>query len=451
MNIEKLLERIRDNLNTVIKRDTELGDGLWKELIYLHPADIADFLDDLERIDAIALFSTFTKELKDDVFAEFSIPEQAEILKLLPENDKLSVLGSLGSDELADLFEYMSDEDVKKNLKLLHKQEREKVISLLKFDPESAGGIMEVDVLSLLQDFTVEKSVMILRKLQPKKEIYREIYLTDSKNKLVGHIHLQDLLLHTSASRLSTFMHKNELVAQASEDREEVASKMVHYGFMTVPVVGKDNYFLGVIPSDTLVDVIVKEASEDAQKMAALTPMKHTYFETPLLKILYQRGNILVVLLLAQSVSSLILGASESTLPIYLMIFVPMLMSTGGNTSHQTSTLVLQGMASGEIHKGNTTRFIKREMVTALALALILGITAFARAWFTKPDFWPSFVVSLTLSVIVMVAVILGSLIPIGLKRLNFDPAFSAGPFLATLMDIVGVAIFCIVAKIILA
>jgi magnesium transporter len=450
MNREKLLEKIRDNLDAVLKRDAELGDVLWKELIEFHPADIADFLSDLDREQAIPLFLTFPKELKTDVFAEFSIPEQSEILRLLPENEKVTALESLGSDELADLFEYMPDEDLKKNLKLLHRQEREKVISLLKFDPESAGGIMEIDVLSLLQDFTVEKSVMILRKLQPKKEIYREIYLTDGKNKLVGHIHLQDLLLHAAQSRLSSFMHKNELVAQADEDREEVASKMVHYGFMTVPVVGKDNYFLGVIPSDTLVDVIVEEATEDAQKMAALTPMKHTYFETPFFKILYQRGNILVILLLAQSVSTSILNAYETTLPPYLIIFVTMLMSTGGNTSHQTSTLVLQGMASGEIHKGNTLRFIKREMVTALALAFILGVAAFARAWFTNYRFWPSFAVAITLSVIVMAAVTLGSLIPIGLKKLNFDPAFSAGPFLATLMDIVGVAIFCIVVKMII-
>ncbi|MFC1842224.1 magnesium transporter [Candidatus Dependentiae bacterium] len=449
MSRENLLSKIRDNLQTVIKRDSTLGESLWKEFLELHPVDIADFLESLDKESSTQILSDLPRELRDEVFGESSVPEQSEVLKLLPESQKVEVLRSLGTDELTDLFDYMSDEDLKKNLKLLHKKEREKVISLLKFDPESVGGIMEVDVLSFMQDFTVDKSVKILQRLRPRQEIHREIYVTDDKHKLVGHIKLEDLVMHSPKARLVSFMHKNELVAQTHQDREEIANKMVHYGLMTVPVVGKDNYFLGVIPSDTLVEVIVKEATEDAQKMAALSPMKHTYFETPFWKILYQRGNILVVLLLAESMSTTILASYEGSMPIYLIVFITMLMSTGGNTSHQTSTLVIQGMASGEIHQGNVMRFIKREMLTAIGLALLVGSAAFARAWYTTRKLDASFAVALTVGVIVLTAVILGSLIPLGLKKLKIDPAFSAGPFLATLMDIVGVAIFCVIVKMI--
>jgi len=449
MSREKLLSKIRDNLEVVIQKDSPLGETLWKELLEFHPVDIADFLDSIDKESAMQVFSQLPKVIRNEVFEEFSVPEQAESLAFLSDQDKLEVMRALGTDELTDLFDYFSDEDLKKYLHLLHRKEREKVISLLKFDPESAGGIMDIDVLSLLQDFTVEKTVRLLQRLKPRQEIHRELYVTDDAHKLIGHIHLEDLLMHSPKKRISTFMSKNEIVAQADEDREVIAKKMIHYGLMTVPVVGKDNYFLGVIPSETLVEVIVKEADEDAQKMAALAPMEHTYFETPFWKILYKRGNILVVLMLAESISSIILHSYEKSLGS-LFIFVTMLMSTGGNTSHQTSTLVVRGMASGEIHKGNAFRFLKREVLTALGLAVILGGTAIVRAWFTTKDLMASFSVGLTIGVTVMAAVILGSLIPLGLKKLGMDPAFSAGPFLATLMDIVSVAIFCMIVYVLL-
>ena len=449
MNRDNLLDKIRDNLEVVIQKDSPLGESLWKELIGLHPVDIVDFLESVDKKSAMQLFANLPKHVRNGVFEEFSIPEQSDALAVLDDSDKLEVMRSLGTDELTDLFDYFSDDDLKKHLHLLHRKEREKVISLMKFHPESAGGIMDIDVLSLIQDFTVEKTVRLLQRLKPRQEVHRELYVTDDKHKLVGHVHLEDLLMHSPKTRISTFMSKNELVAQADEDREEIAQKMVHYGLMTVPVVGKDNYFLGVIPSETLVEVLVKEADEDAQKMAALAPMEHTYFETPFWKILYKRGNILVILMLAESVSSVILHSYEKSLGS-LVIFITMLMSTGGNTSHQTSTLVVRGMASGEIHKGNAMKFLKREFLTAFGLAAILGVTAFARAWFTTKNALQSFSVGLTIGVTVMVAVVLGSFIPLGLKKLNMDPAFSAGPFLATLMDIVSIAIFCVIVYMIL-
>jgi len=451
MNSENILNKISENLDAVINRDSPLGVALWKDLLELHPVDIADFIDDLDRETGMQLFSNLPKALRNDVFGEFSDPLKSESLGYLSEPDKVEALRSLGIDELTDLFDHFSDEELKKHLNLLHKKEREKVLSLLKFHPESAGGIMDIDILSLMQDFTVEKSIKILQRLRPKQEVHREIYVTDKNHKLIGYIYLEDLVLNDPKTRISSFMRKNDLIAQADEDRESIANKMVHYGLMTVPVVGKDNYFLGVIPSDILVDVIVKEATEDAQKMAALAPMKETYFNTPILKMLYKRGNILIVLLLAESFSTTILGAYEDSLPKYLLFFITMLMSTGGNTSHQTSTLVVQGMASGELHKGNVLRFLRREMLTAFLLATILGVTAFARAWYTTGFVLDSFVVGLTLGIIVLTAVVLGSFIPLGLKRLNIDPAFSAGPFLATLMDIIGVLIFAVLIKSILA
>src|SRR5690606_32370029 len=186
------------------------------------------------------------------------------------------------------------------------------------------------------------------------------------------------------------------------------------------------------------------------QKMAAMTPLPRPYFEKPFFQSLYERSRILVILLLAGSVSTTIMGIYEATLTEMLLFFVPMLTSVGGNTSNQTSAVAICGMASGEFDQSTMKLFLRREFIMASFLSIILGMTAFARVYFTTGQMWQSIVVSLTLSVIVLVSVTLGSAMPFMLQRLGIDPAFSAGPFLATIMDILGVFIYCTSIKLFL-
>jgi magnesium transporter len=322
----------------------------------------------------------------------------------------------------------------------------------MRFDPESAGGIMNTDVLTLMQDFTVEKSIQILQRLQPRRELHHSIYVTNQDNELVGHINLEDLLLKNPKTRLSSFLRKNELVVGVDEDRESVAHKMVHYKLMTAPVVGTGNIFLGIIPSETLVDVIEREAAEDVYKISALAPIKHAYFDTPFARLFYQRASILVILLLVQTLSTIIIGKYEVLLGSFLMMFITMITSTGGNSSSQTSALVIQGLISGEITDSNIMRFLKRELFMALAIGASLGVISFVRVYLTHTgNVWGNLAVSVSLTVIVVVSVMLGSLIPIILKKLDLDPALSAGPFLATIMDVLGLLIYCGISQLILS
>lgn len=450
MNGNQILHEIKENIEAVAAQESGLGVSLWKEFLRIHPADIAQFLSDIHRDSLKLLFLKLPKELKLAVFEDFSDINKVYALSIMHEQDLIDALNTLTADTLTDLFDLLSDEELKRYLDLLHKKARQQVISLLKFHPESAGGIMEIRVLTFMDDFTVEKSIKILQRLRPRRDIHQHIYVTDHRHRLVGFIQLEDLVLQDPKSRISSFMHDNELVAFANEDREVIAQKMVHYGMMTVPVVGDDNYFLGVIPSETLVDVIREEASEDVQKMSALTPMKYPYFETPFWRLLYERSYILIALLLAESFSNTILEAHQATLGLFLMSFIPMLISAGGNTSNQTSAMVIQGMASGDIHSENMFKFLRREIVMAFMLGTILGITAFIRVYMTGGTVLQSSVISFTLATIVLASVTLGSCIPLLLKRFNIDPAFSAGPFLATLMDILGILIYCYISKLIL-
>lgn len=452
MDVKNLLQEIRDNCSAVIKQDSPRGDALWQEFLGVHPADIADFFTDIDKESFEQLFVKLPKHLKLSVFQQLSEQQKKLCLSFMTEQEKIDALNKLPADELTDFFDTVSDEDLKKYLALLHKTQREQVVSLLKFHPESAGGIMDTEVVTLLEGFTVEKSIKLLQRLKLRSDIHRQLYVTDNRHRLVGHILLQDLVLQEPTKKIESFMQPNELVAYADQDREEITQGMVHYHLMNVPVVSRDNIFLGVIPSDTLVDVLVEEAHEDVQKMAALAPMKQTYFETPFLKFLWSRSSILVVLLLAESFSTTMMEAHEATLKYgSLLFYINMLISTGGNSSSQTSAVVIQGLASGEIRNSNIMRFLKREFCMATMLGLILGGAAFARSYMHSGDLSEGIIVSLTVGLIVLVSVILGSCIPLFLKRLKLDPAFSAGPFLATVMDIFGILIYCYVSKLILA
>lgn len=448
MNSERLLHEIQDHMEAVIAQDTDLGKGLWREFIELHPADIADFFSDIETKHFQPLFLKLPKKVRLEVFQEFSDMMKVHSLTFMSDKERADALNSLPADQLTDLFDLFSDEELKINLELLNKVERDHVLSLMRFDPESAGGIMDTQVLLFMQDFTVHKCIQVLQRLQPNREIYQQIYITDRDHHLVGHIRLEDLVLEHPQARIQTFMRDNEYVARPEEDRELIAKKMVHYGLMTVPVVDDTNLFLGIITNETLVDVLVEEASEDVQKMSALAPMKYPYFETSFLRLLFERGYILVALLLAQSFSTTIMKSYQTTLEYgVLLYFTTMLISTGGNTSSQTSAIVIQGLITGEIHATNVLKFLRRELLMAGILGLVLGAVAFIRAYISAASFIESVAISASLMGIVIVSTMLGSLIPLILKRLGIDPAFSAGPFLATVMDILGILIYCFVSR----
>lgn len=448
---QELLQDIQEHIALIVEQNGEQATFWWNQLQSLHAADIAYVFSLINRSYATLLFQRLEPVHQIEVFAELSDALKVNILSELSDENKKFILTHTSLDDLTDLFDAVSDHDLKKYLTMLSTQDRKKMLSLLNFDPDSAGGNMDTEVITLIQNFTVEKSIQILQRLQPSRELHQEIYVTDQDNILVGHIRLEELVLRPPQTRLGSFMHENDLVINAHNDKEDVAKKMIHYNKMTVPVVGENNYFLGVISSDTLVDIIEEEASEDVYRLSAMTPIKYSYFETSFFRILYERSFILIILLAAQSLSSVIIKRYEQTLAGFLMYFITMLISTGGNSSSQTSALVIQGMAAGEITPDNFGRFLKRECRMAIVIALILGLFSFVRVYLTyNNNIIGACAVSISLSIIVFVSVLLGSGIPIVLKKVNIDPAYAAGPFLATIMDILGLLIYCYVSGLIL-
>ncbi len=448
MNIKNILMEVRDNLEAVITQDSALGESLWQAFLAVHPADMADFLGAIPKYQAQKLFINLPKAEKLTVFEEFSGFMQEVVLDAMGDQEKVEVFRSLPADELTDFFDHLSDEDLKKYLSLLRKDVREKVLSLLKFEPDSAGGIMTTDVLTFMQDFTVEQSIKLLQRLQPSRDIHQQIFVIDQEYNLLGYINLESLVLHKPHERVKSFMHKNELVIRADEDQEKVAQEMVHYGLITAPVVSDNNKFLGVISSEQLVDVLVEEATEDVQRMASLPPMKFPYFEMPFLRVLYLRSYVLIALVVAEFFGGSLLRGYSGIMKFGILgSFLPMLTSAGGNSGSQTSAVVIQGLASGDIEFVNLFRLLRREFCLSLLMACMLGGITFGRAYWVGGSWLECIAIGGSLSLIVLLSSMLGTIIPFILRRFKIDPAFSAGPFLATLMDILGIVIYCQVSS----
>ena len=448
MDRERIFDEVLENLEAVIMRDTALGESLWEAFISLHPADITNFLGNISRRDAQRLFAQLPKALKVATFEELSDFMKVVALEPLNDSEKIEAFRSLPVDELADLFDHLSDEDLKKYLNMLAKDVRERVLSLLKFNPDSAGGIMTTDVLTLMAGFTVDQAIKLIQRVQPSQEIHQQIFIVDKEHNLLGHINLQDLVLNKPDERIRDFMKKNELVVRADDDQETVAKEMVHYGLIAVPVVSESNAFLGVISSEELVDVLVEEATEDVQRMASLPPMKNPYFEITFWRLLYLRGYVLVAFMIAESFSGTLLRSYEEVMKVGILYsFLPILMSAGGNSGSQTSAVVIQGMAAGELTFSNMFRLFRREFFISGTLSTLLAFISFARAYYTGGSLMECYAISISLGLIVLLASMLGNIIPFVLRKFNIDAAFSAGPLLATFMDILGILIYCHVSS----
>lgn len=449
LKIKKILFQIENNIDAVIAENTALGKDLWQILITLHHADIAMLLGKLDPELQVALFTKLPLDISTNVFRKIPQEKQAFLLLKLDIDYAAFILKNMPAGELTDLFDYLSDEDLEKYLHLLQINQRNKILSLLNFDPRSAGGRMNSDVITLQQDFTVKRCVELLQRLGPDKPVMQRIYVTNKDNVLIGYVTLDKLVLSKPETPLANIISPNELVVLVDEDQEEVANQMYHYGLLYVPVVDKHNRFLGAITADDVLEIIKEEDSEDVYKMSGLIPVEYGYFSTPMWRIIWQRGIWLVGLLVLQSFSSMILSKYSDMINRYTIVavFLTMLIGTGGNAGNQSATLIIRGLTTREMTRRNLYKVLMREFGIALILGLILVAVGFTRVFWSYHDVVTAMVISFSLFLIVVTSMVLGAFIPMMLEYFDIDPAHSAAPFLATLMDILGVLIYCFVCS----
>jgi magnesium transporter len=446
-SIESMVAAINSSVDSIANNPkSNKSSQLLGRLEQFFPADISDILESIDSGCLFPLFRMLEGSLKADVFMEFSAPRRKNIFTLCNSEEREGLLDCLTIDELADFFDELPEEDAQKYIKVLNKNERQKILSLLKFSETSAAGIMDSQVVVLNDKMTISKAVSLLQRVDYDKALYRTIYVVNSKRQLIGSILIEDLILNTSSKKISCILKYDLLSVKADVDQDEIVLYMRRYNLEILPVVNEENVFLGAITGKKLTKAMGEETSEDIFRMASMKPIEEDYFEIPLISLIFQRGWVLAILMLLQSISTMIITHYESILVGFLIAYVGMLTSTGGNSGSQVSALVIEGLASGSLRMSQAFRFIRREIVISVILGILLGLIAFFRIYLLGGSIHEGWIVSITIVFIVIASVILGAIIPLFLKKLGMDPAYSAGPLLATIMDIIGIMIFTSVA-----
>lgn len=448
LKLEALISHLEDHIQEVLDGSTENGIQLWKAVLGHHPADIAAMIDRMRPERQAPFLKKLSKEVGPRVFERLAASTQSSLLTHLDIDQATYILQQMPSDKLTHLFDYVSDDHLQNYLKLLQKKQRTQIISSLNFLPKSAGRIMTSDVLTFPRDFTVKKSIGLLQRIGSKRDVLQHIYLTDEQHMLAGYIKIEDLVLSKPETPLMHIMFPCDVIARVDDDQEEVARQMKHYDLFSVPVVEQNNHFLGVITADDIFDVIEEEAGEEVYKMSGLSPIEDGYLQTSFWTLIRQRSVWLVGLLFLQSFSSEIMSSYDWVFEKYTIFtfFLTMLMGTGGNAGNQSATLVIRGLTTGEINRKTSWYVLMREMMSASVIGALLGCMSFIRVYTHNQDIMMAGIISLVLFCIIMCSMTLGTAIPLLLDRMGIDPAHSAAPFLATIMDILGILILCMIA-----
>jgi len=445
MDREEILLVIKSDLVSISKQKALLLD--------MNTVDIAEILEELDKEKIIKLFRLLPKVIASDVFTYMDSDNQQIIIEAITDTEISEIMGELFVDDTVDFIEEMPANVVNRVLKNTPAEKRKIINQILQYPDDSAGSIMTTEYVGLSEDAKVREAFDKIRTTGLSKETIYTCYVIRSDQLLVGVVSAKDLMLAGPHERIGDIMDKNFIFAFTIDDQEFIAEQFSKYNLLAMPVVDKDQRLVGIITVDDVVDVIVEESTEDIEKMGGLIPSDEPYLKTGILKLARNRIIWLLVLMLSATITGLIISNYEArmvAMPI-LMVFIPLLMDTGGNAGAQTSTLIIRGMAVGEINPKDIFRIMWKEARIAMLCGLGLGFVNFIWIFFIYgQNLLLSTAVTLTLFCTLLTAKILGCILPIVAKRLKIDPAIMATPLITTVNDALSLVIYFAVAKMIL-
>ncbi|MBQ6695845.1 MAG: magnesium transporter [Lachnospiraceae bacterium] len=441
------LEVVRELLET--KQYTKLR----QLLAEMNDADIAAYMDELDEADELKVFRILPKDLAADVFAYLEVENQQMIITSLTDKEAAHVIDNLMADDAVDLLEEMPASVVKKLLANVSAEARRDINHLLRYPEESAGSIMTVEYVDLKESLTVEQAIERIRKVGVDSETINICYVLDAQRRLLGTVALRYLLLSDSDEIIGDIMHENVISINTLMDQEEVAKQFKKYDFISMPVVDNENRLVGIITVDDIVDIMEEETTEDMEKMAAIVPGDKPYIRTSVWENFLKRIPWLLFLMVSSAFTGAILASYENALSVCaaLTFFIPMLMGTGGNAGGQASVTVIRGISMGEIEYRDVPSVMWKELRVSVLCGLCLAVANFAKLMlFDKVGLLVALVVSITLLVVVVMAMLLGCVLPVIAKRIGLDPAVMASPFITTIVDALSLLVYFRVAVMIL-
>ncbi len=407
--------------------------------------DIAEFLEEVPAQNALLMFRMLPKTMAAEVFTLLPKDQQTRFISAATDKELVPILDEIFLDDMVDIVEEMPANVVKKILKNTDSESRMLINQFLKYPKDSAGSLMTIEYVGLKKGMTVEQSLAYIKQIGLKSETIYTCYVTDENRILEGIISLKDLVLADSSDKLDTLFSKEFICVNTHDDQEKVARTFKKYGFLALPVVDNENRLIGIITVDDIMDVMEQEATEDFQRMAAMQPNEETYLQTSVLKLAKHRIGWLLLLMVSETFTGTIIEQYTQLLAsvTILTAFIPMLMDTGGNSGSQSSTLIIRGLATGEIDLKDWRKVLWKELRIALMVGLVLGSVTFLKSAFLgRKNPLIALSVGVTLIVTVTIAKITGGLLPIIAKKLKLDPAIMAGPLITTVVDTVSLIVY---------
>lgn len=419
----------------------------------MNPADIAQILEEAPKKELPVIFRILPKELAAEVFAYLESDMQQILIEAFSDAELREVLEELFIDDAVDIIDEMPASVAKRILKQTDAQTRKMINKLLAYPDDSAGSIMTTEYIDLKKNMTVSDAFDRIRKIGIETETIYTCYVTDRSRRLIGIVTVKDLLLNSKDTVIDDIMEENIIFANTLDDKEEVAGQFEKYDLMALPVVDKENRLVGIITVDDAIDVIQEEATEDIDKMAAILPSDKTYFRTGVFSTFKARIPWLMLLMLSATFTGAIISSFEEKLTALpaLIAFIPMLMGTAGNSGSQSSVTVIRAISLGDIEFRDILKVLWKELRVALVCSITLAAVNFIKLLIIDHWLLHSFdakwlleisVVCLTLALTVIVAKLFGSALPILAKKVGFDPAVMASPFITTIVDAISLMIY---------
>ncbi|NLY20165.1 MAG: magnesium transporter [Tissierellia bacterium] len=428
--------------------------SLKKYLIETNEADLAEIIEEIDSKEyALIIFRMLPKEFAVDVFSYLDVDTQVDIASAVSEVELKHIVDELYFDDMIDLLEEMPVEFVDKVLEFVTPEKRKLVNEFLKYPEYSAGSIMTIEYVSLNKNFTVREAMDYIRKVGLSKETIYTCYVTTNTKKLIGIVSLRKLVTSNPDEKIVDLMEEDMIYINTNDDQEDVADKFKRYGFLAMPVVDAQMRLVGIITVDDIIDVMEDEATEDFQKMAAMTPTDESYLDTSVFTLARHRLPWLLILMVTATLTGGIIKKYDDLLGKFLILstFIPMLTDTGGNAGSQSSTLVIRGLATGDIKVSDFFKVVFKEFRISLICGITLAFINFLRLVFISGEsVLISLTVCTTLIFTVMMSKVLGGVLPIAAKKMNFDPAIMAGPLITTVVDTMSLAIYFRVASLLL-
>ncbi len=428
--------------------------------VTMQPADIAALLEDADESKIPLLFRLLPKGLAAETFVEMDSDEQELLIRGFSDAELKEVVDDLFVDDAADIVEEMPANVVKRILRQADPDKRTMINEILNYPEDSAGSIMTTEYMSLRPDMTAEDAIKRIRRTGVDKETIYTCYITDNNRRLLGYLTLKTLLLADEDELVSDMMGTDIISVTTTDDQEEVAAVFSKYDLAALPVVDKENRLVGIVTVDDAIDVLQEEATEDIAKMASITPSDKPYLKMTPFEIWKSRIPWLMALMLSATFTGMIISHFESALAkwVALTAFIPMLMDTGGNSGSQSSVTIIRALSVGDLELKDVFKVLWKELRVALLCAVSLGAVSFLKVELVDMillgnegvNAYVALVVALSLTFTVVCAKLVGCVMPLLAKKLGFDPAVMASPFITTIVDALSLLIYFQIAKMVL-